>query len=74
LRTAERTRSFASETAASGSPTIAKNGKPGEISTSTSTMVPSSPIRAQLEIFVNIDNMLRESTLCVNCQKLTYSL
>ena len=38
LRIAALTRSLASCTAVSGSPTIVKEGSPGEISTSTSTM------------------------------------
>ena len=43
----ERVRSFASCTAASGSPTMANAGSPEEISTSTSTSAPSRPSTAQ---------------------------
>ena len=48
LRTAARTRSRASWTAVSGRPTIVKEGSPGEISTSTSTMNPSRPTTADV--------------------------
>ena len=45
---AARTRSRASCTAVSGSPTMVKAGRPGAMSTSTSTMDPSNPTTAQL--------------------------
>ena len=48
FRTAARTRSRASRTPASGSPTTAKVGMPGLTSTSTSTIEASSPMTAAL--------------------------
>src|SRR5579884_318133 len=51
---AARTRSFASFTAASGSPTMLNAGSPWPISTSTSTSAPSSPTTAQLHAFASI--------------------
>ena len=48
FRMAARTRSRASWTAVSGSPTTWNAGSPGEISTSTSTTYPSSPTTAQV--------------------------
>ncbi|GAH95245.1 unnamed protein product, partial [marine sediment metagenome] len=56
FRIAARTRSLASWTAVSGKPTIVNEGKPGEISTSTSTIAPSSPTTAQLNTLANIAN------------------
>src|SRR3990172_2363035 len=50
---AERTRSFASCTAVSGRPTMAKAGSPCEMSTSTSTISPSRPTMAQLLTFAS---------------------
>jgi len=47
---AERTRSRASETALSGSPTMAKAGKPGATSTCTSTARASIPSKATVEM------------------------
>ena len=46
---AERTRSRASETALSGSPTIANAGKPGATCTCTSTARASIPSKATVE-------------------------
>ena len=61
LRMAARTRSRASCTAVSGSPTTWNAGSPGEISTSTSTTYPSSPTTAQVSVLARIFR-LREST------------
>ena len=44
---AEMTRCDDSRTAASGRPTMTKEGSPREVSTSTSTIAPSSPTMAQ---------------------------
>ena len=51
--TAERTRSRASCTAASGSPTTVNAGKPKPMSASTSTSAPSSPTTAQVRTFAS---------------------
>ncbi len=45
---------LASWTAVSGKPTMVNKGKPGEISTSTSTIAPSSPTTAQLITLASI--------------------
>ena len=58
---AARTRSRASWTAVSGSPTTWKAGSPGEMSTSTSTTYPSSPTTAQVSVLARIFR-LRERT------------
>ncbi|MBA7690435.1 hypothetical protein ES703_98961 [subsurface metagenome] len=52
------TRSFDSWTAASGKPTMVNEGKPGEISTSTSTIAPSSPTTAQLVTLASIIRLI----------------
>src|SRR3990170_4908815 len=54
LRMAERTRSLASWTGASGRPTMLKAGMPEAMSTSTSTMAPSRPTTAQLLTLASI--------------------
>ena len=52
---AARTRSLDSCTDESGRPTILNRGTPGEISTSTSTSCPSTPLMAQ--VFVLASNL-----------------
>ena len=54
LRMAALTRSRASCTAVSGKPTIVKAGRPGAMSTSTSTMEPSNPTTAQLRVRASV--------------------
>ena len=54
LRTAARTRCFASVTAASGRPTLLKRVRPGAISTSTEIGSPCRPTTAQPVTRANI--------------------
>ena len=51
---AARTRSRDSWTEESGSPTMLNLGTPGEMSTSTSTSCPSTPLTAQVFVFASI--------------------
>ena len=51
---AERTLSRDSSTALSGRPTIEKEGSPFEISASTTTCIPSSPLTLDESTFANI--------------------
>jgi hypothetical protein len=51
---AARTRSLDSWTAVSGRPTMVKEGRPREMSTSTWMMAPSSPMTAQLKTLASM--------------------
>ena len=59
LRMAARTRSRASCTAVSGSPTMLNAGSPLPMSTSTSTGMPSTPTTAPLRTLASVMCVLR---------------
>src|ERR1700730_15676490 len=75
---AARTRSFASFTAVSGSPTKLKAARPLARSTSTSTIAPSKPMTAQLRAFDNMSHVPPSTillhALCTNGGKNTRCL